>query len=99
MRFMKSTAAAATAALVLAALSVPTVAHAKKGKYYGHRHGPGHHYPYKYKKHRGGNAAAAAAAAAVVIGTAAYYECKKWKSRYKRTGNPYYLDRYYACKY
>lgn len=38
-----------------------------------------------------------AAATAVVI-SAAKQDCKKWKHRYERTGNPYFLDRYYACK-
>jgi uncharacterized membrane protein len=84
---------AATMVAAIASSAAPTAAFAKK-KYHGHHH----HHGYKHKhKHR--NYGAAAAAAAIVIGTAAYYDCKKWKSRYKRTGNPYYLDRYYACKY
>jgi len=27
------------------------------------------------------------------------YGCKYWLRKYKRTGNPFFLDRYYACKY
>lgn len=27
------------------------------------------------------------------------YGCKHWLRKYKRTGNPFFLDRYYACKY
>jgi hypothetical protein len=95
MRFMKGSAATAAAAMVLASLSVPTVAHAKKYKPHHNGHHHGHHY--KHNKYRG--VGAAAAATAVIIGSAAYYDCKKWKARYKNTGNPYYLDRYYACKY
>jgi len=38
-----------------------------------------------------------ATAAAVVI-SVAKEDCKKWKYRYDRTGNQYFLDRYYACK-
>jgi hypothetical protein len=80
--------------MVFATVSMPTVANAKK-KYHGH--GYGHHHHYKHNKYRG--VGAAVAAGVVIAGTAAYYECKKWKNRYNRTGNPYYLDRYYACKY
>lgn len=92
MSFLKSTVTAAAAtAVMLATVSMPALAHAKK-KY----HGNGHHH-HKHDKYRG--VGAAVAAGVVIAGTAAYYECKKWKTRYNRTGNPYYLDRYYACKY
>jgi hypothetical protein len=37
------------------------------------------------------------AAAATVVVAAVKQDCKKWKVRYNRTGNPYYLDRYYSC--
>ena len=37
------------------------------------------------------------AAAVTAVVAVAKQDCKKWKHRYKRTGNPYYLDRYYAC--
>ncbi|HEX2843249.1 hypothetical protein [Hyphomicrobium sp.] len=37
------------------------------------------------------------AAAATAVVAVVKQDCKKWKYRYKRTGNPYYLDRYYAC--
>lgn len=39
------------------------------------------------------------AAAATVVIAAVNNDCKKWKKRYERTGNPYFLDRYYGCKY
>ncbi len=38
------------------------------------------------------------AAATAVVVAAVRQDCKKWKYRYERTGNPYFLDRYYACK-
>lgn len=96
MPVLKSTVAAtAAAAMVVASLGMPNVAYAKKGKHHGHGHHHHHHHHHK-KKYYGYGVGAAAAVA--IIGTAAYYDCKKWKSRYKRTGNPYYLDRYYACK-
>ena len=34
---------------------------------------------------------------AVVLSAVRADECKKYKRAYKRTGNPKYLDRYYAC--
>jgi hypothetical protein len=34
----------------------------------------------------------------IVIGSP-HYGCKHWLRKYKRTGNPFFLDRYYACKY
>lgn len=37
------------------------------------------------------------AAAATLVVAAIKQDCKKWKARYQRTGNPAYLDRYYAC--
>lgn len=93
MSFFKSTVAATvSAAVVLASVSMPTVAYARKGKHFhGHHHH--HHHNHKRKYYRYGVGAVG------VIGGAAYYDCRKWKYRYKRTGNPYYLDRYYACKY
>ena len=38
-------------------------------------------------------------AATAVVVSAAKQDCKKWKYRYERTGNPYFLDRYYGCKW
>ena len=97
MSIWKSTVAA-TMVTAIAFAAVPTAAFAKKK--HGHHHGHGgHHHHHGHNKHKYRGYGTAAAAAAIVIGTAAYYDCKKWKSRYKRTGNPYYLDRYYACKY
>jgi hypothetical protein len=40
---------------------------------------------------------AGAAATAIVLSAVKADECKKYKRAYKRTGNPKYLDRYYAC--
>jgi hypothetical protein len=37
------------------------------------------------------------AAAATLVVAAIKQDCKKWKHRYDRTGNPAYRDRYYAC--
>jgi len=37
------------------------------------------------------------AAAVTAVVAVAKQDCKKWKHRYNRTGNPYYLDRYYSC--
>lgn len=34
----------------------------------------------------------------IVIGPSDY-GCKHWLRKYKKTGNPYFLDRYYDCKY
>lgn len=34
----------------------------------------------------------------IVIGSPDY-GCKHWLRKYKKTGNPFFLDRYYACKY
>ncbi|WP_139247790.1 hypothetical protein [Hyphomicrobium sp. CS1GBMeth3] len=99
MSFLKSTLAATAAiAMVLASLGAPTVAYAKKGKH-GHHHHGHHHHHHKHKRGKYYRYGAGAAAAAAIIGTAAYYDCKKWKDRYKRTGNRYFLDRYYACRY
>ena len=39
-----------------------------------------------------------AAATAVVLSAIKSEDCKKWKRRYQRTGNPYFLDCYYDCK-
>jgi hypothetical protein len=33
----------------------------------------------------------------IVIGQTDY--CKHWLRKFKKTGNDYFLDRYYACKY
>lgn len=52
----------------------------------------------KYKHHKRDFFYGALVGAAVV-GAASYENCKKWKYRYQRTGNPAFLDRYYACKY
>ena len=40
---------------------------------------------------------AGAVATAVVLSAVKADECKKYKRAYKRTGNPKYLYRYYAC--
>ncbi|WP_295558855.1 hypothetical protein [uncultured Hyphomicrobium sp.] len=34
----------------------------------------------------------------IVIGSSDY-GCKHWLRKYKKTGNEYFLDRYYLCKY
>ena len=34
----------------------------------------------------------------IVIGSPDY-GCKHWLRKYRRTGNEYFLNRYYACKY
>lgn len=34
----------------------------------------------------------------IVIGMPGYgYSCKRWLRKYKWTGNPYFLNRYYDC--
>lgn len=99
MSFLKSTVAATiVAAMALSSAVMPTAAHARKGKHFhgGHHH---HHHNHRHKHRKYYRYGAGAAAAVAVIGTAAYYDCRKWKSRYNRTGNPYYLDRYYACRH
>ncbi len=50
----------------------------------------------KVKKRDARNFVYGAAATAVIL-SAVKEDCKKWKHRYNRTGNPYFLDRYYAC--
>jgi hypothetical protein len=51
----------------------------------------------KHSKTR--NIAVGVVAGAVLVGAMQKESCKKWKYRYERTGNPVFLDRYYACKY
>lgn len=48
-----------------------------------------HHHPMKHFHHHHG---------VIVVGSPDY-GCKHWLRKYKRTGNPFFLDRYYACKY
>ena len=52
----------------------------------------------KSKNYKYGVGAAAAVATIVAIDAAKRSDCKKWKYRYENTGNPAYLDRYYACR-
>ncbi len=92
MSFAKSAALAVlVAATGLGATMTAASAHSKKYKYkyYGHHH---HHYKSR-------DFVAGALVGAAVVGAANYESCKKWKYRYQRTGNPAFLDRYYACKY
>lgn len=51
-------------------------------------HGKKHHHPMFHHHGHG----------LIVIGSPGY-GCKHWLRKYKKTGNPYFLDRYYACKY
>lgn len=48
-----------------------------------------HHHPMNHFHHHHG----------VIIVGSPDYGCKHWLRKYKRTGNPFFLDRYYACKY
>lgn len=52
----------------------------------------------KSKNWKYGVGAAAAVATIVAVDAAKRQDCKKWKYRYERTGNPGFLDRYYACR-
>ena len=90
MKIMK-TALVASLVAASALAGMANVAQAHKSKYYGKHH---HHNKYKY-----GVGAAAAVATVVAIDAARRSDCKKWKYRYERTGNPYFLDRYYGCKW
>lgn len=90
MKMMKP-AFVATLVAATALAGMANVAHAHKPKFYDKPH---HHKNYKY-----GVGAAAAVATVVAIDAARRSDCKKWKYRYERTGNPGFLDRYYACKY
>jgi len=99
MRILKSTVSA-TLSVAMGLVSVLPVATAEaKPKHHQHHQNYQYKQSYKHKHRHGRDVAAGAAAAAVILGTSAYYNCKKWKYRYQRTGNPYFLDRYYACKY
>lgn len=83
MKIMKS----AVMATVLAATALgatATTASAKKFRPFGNSNT--------------GNFVAGAIVGATVVSVANHESCKKWKHRYQRTGNPYYLDRYYDCK-
>lgn len=51
------------------------------------------------KYHKTRDFAYGALVGAAVVGAINYDNCKKWKYRYQRTGNPAFLDRYYACKF
>lgn len=75
---------AAVAALVAAgALGVGMTAANAGGKHHNGKHFHGFH--------RHGT---------IVIGTPGYgYGCNYWLRKYKRTGNPFFLNRYYACVY
>jgi hypothetical protein len=77
---------AAIAALVAAAGlgASMTAANAHGKKHFGFK-------PHFYNYGSGG---------AIVIGSPGYgYSCKHWLKKYKWTGNPYFLNRYYACVY
>lgn len=50
-------------------------------------HGKKHHHHHMFHSH-----------GLIVVGSP-HYGCKHWLRKYKRTGNPFFLDRYYACKY
>ncbi|WP_333794387.1 hypothetical protein [Hyphomicrobium sp.] len=95
MSFAKSALVAVlVAATGLGATMTTAAAGSKKHKYYGHHH---HHHHHRHSKAR--NFAYGAIVGAAVVGAMSYESCKKWKHRYNRTGNPAFLDRYYACRY
>lgn len=50
-------------------------------------HGKKHHHLFHGQSH-----------GLIVLGSPDY-GCKHWLRKYKKTGNPFFLDRYYACKY
>ncbi|MGE0022745.1 MAG: hypothetical protein AB7S70_03830 [Hyphomicrobium sp.] len=52
-------------------------------------HGKKHHHLFHPHHHHG----------LIIIGSSSSYGCKHWLRKYKKTGNEYFLDRYYACKY
>jgi hypothetical protein len=83
---------AAVAAIVAAGvLGAGMTAANAGGKHHNGKHYSGKHYSGKHHHHglhrRG-----------FVIGTPGYgYSCNYWLRKYKRTGNPFFLNRYYAC--
>jgi hypothetical protein len=85
MSFMKTAAVAAlVAAAGLGASMTAANAHGKK------------HLGFKPHFHNYGYGSGGA----IVIGSPGYgYSCKHWLKKYKWTGNPYFLNRYYACVY
>jgi hypothetical protein len=84
MSFMKTAAVAAL--VVVAGLGASMTAADAHGKHPG-SHKP-HFYNYGYGYRSG----------AIIIGSPGY-GCRHWLRKYKRTGNPFFLDRYYACIY
>jgi hypothetical protein len=81
---MKFLKTAAVATLVAAAaLGAGSAANAG-GKHHNHHH----HSMKHFHRHHG----------LIIVGSPDY-GCKHWLRKYKRTGNPFFLDRYYACKY
>jgi hypothetical protein len=80
---------AAVAALVAAsAIGVSMTSANAGGKHHNGKHFSGKHH-HGFHRHGG-----------FVIGTPGYgYGCNYWLRKYKRTGNPFFLNRYYACVY
>ena len=91
MSYLKS---AAVAALIAAsALGAGMTAANAGGKHHNGKHFNGKHFNGKHHhgQHRRGFSG-------FVIGTPGYgYGCNHWLRKYKRTGNPFFLNRYYAC--
>lgn len=85
MSFMKTAAVAAL--VVTAGLGAGLTAANAHGKKHMGFHKP-HFYNYGYYGTGG----------AIVIGSPGY-SCKHWLKKYKWTGNPYFLNRYYDCRY
>lgn len=97
MSFAKSALVAVlVAATGLGATMTTASAGSKKHKHYGHHH---HHHHHHHRHSKARNFAYGAVVGAAVVGAMSYESCKKWKHRYNRTGNPAFLDRYYACRY